>query len=111
MASYRPESVGRNIQVELSNILRQESKDPSLKDLTITGVKMSKDLRTAKVYISAIEDRKEEILEGLARANSFLRHQVAQRVQMRHVPELFFAIDNSLAYASRIEQLLSQLDT
>jgi ribosome-binding factor A len=101
MASYRPESVGRNIQVELSNILRQESKDPSLKDLTITGVKMSKDLRTAK----------EEILEGLARANSFLRHQVAQRVQMRHVPELFFAIDNSLAYASRIEQLLSQLDT
>jgi ribosome-binding factor A len=110
MASYRPESVGRNIQVELSKILREDSRDPSLRDLTISGVKMSKDLRTAKVYVSTLDDREEEILAGLSRANAFLRRQVAQRVQMRHMPELFFAIDHSLEYGSHIDQLLSQLD-
>jgi ribosome-binding factor A len=111
MASYRPESVGRNIQVELSKILRMESKDPRLQDITITGVSMSKDLRTAKVYFSLLDDNKDEILANLERASAFLRRQIAQRVRLRHVPELFFAFDESLEQGTRIDQLLSQLDT
>lgn len=111
MASHRPESVGRNIQIELSKILRHESKDPRLQDLTITGVKMSRDLRTAKVYISILGDGKDEVMEGLDRANPFLRRQIGQHVSLRHVPELFFAFDESFAHGSRIDQLLSQLDT
>ncbi len=111
MASYRPESVGRSIQVELSKILREESKDPRLQDVTITGVTMSQDLRTAKVYISIFDGDKDDVLEGLGRANAFLRRQVGQRVRLRHVPELFFSFDDSLEHGSRIDQLLSQLDT
>ena len=111
MASYPPESVGRNIQIELSKILRQESRDPRLEDVTISGVRMSQDLRTAKVYITVSDDRKEDVLEGLERANGFLRRQVAQHVRLRHAPELFFAFDASLEQGSRIDQLLSQLDT
>lgn len=111
MASHRPESVGRNIQIELSKILRSESKDPRLQDLTITGVKMSQDLRTAKVYISAFDDTdKDGVLAALDRASAFLRRQIGQHVRLRHVPELFFAFDESLARGARIDQLLSQLD-
>lgn len=111
MASYRPESVGRNIQVELSKILRMDSRDPRLQDVTITGVNMSKDLRTAKVFISLLNDDKDEVLASLERASAYLRRQIGQRVRLRHVPELFFAYDESLEQGSRIDQLLSQLDT
>ena len=111
MASYRPESVGRNIQMALSKILRLESKDPRLQDVTITGVKMSRDLRTAKVYISILDDDKQEVMDALDRANPFLRRQIGQNVRLRHVPELFFAFDDSLAHGSRIDQLLNQLDS
>lgn len=111
MASYRPESVGRNIQIELSKILRQESRDPRLQEVTITGVKMSQDLRTAKVFISVLDETKTDVLESLKRASAFLRRQIGQRVRLRHVPELFFAYDESLVQGARIDQLLSQLDS
>ena len=56
MASYRPESVGRNIQQQLSEILRTETRDPRLMSITLTGVKMSQDLRTARIYFSILGD-------------------------------------------------------
>ena len=111
MAPYRPESVGRSIQVELSKILRHESRDPRLENITVTGVTMSKDLRTAKIFISVLHDRRDEVLEGLASANAFLRREVAQLVRLRNAPELFFSFDESLEHGSRIDQLLNKLDT
>ena len=112
MPSYRPESVAKEIQVALSEILRHETRDPALSDVTITGVRMSADLRTAKVYVSSMadEDGSGAVLNSLRKAMSFLRRSVAQHVQLRHTPELLFAYDESIAQGARIEQLLDGLN-
>ncbi|MXX11955.1 MAG: 30S ribosome-binding factor RbfA [Gemmatimonadetes bacterium] len=113
MPSYRPESVGKAIQVALSEILHTETRDPGLSEVTITAVTMSRDLRTARVYISVMSGSvaQTEALECLMRAISFLRRALAQRVQLRHVPELVFAWDDSITQGARIEQLLNNLNT
>ena len=113
MPSYRPESVGKAIQVALSEILHTETRDPGLSEVTITAVTMSRDLRTARVYISVMSGSvaQTEVLERLMGAISFLRRALAQRVQLRHVPELVFAWDDSITQGARIEQLLNNLNT
>lgn len=113
MPSYRPESVGKAIQVALSEILHTETRDPGLSEVTITAVTMSRDLRTARVYISVMSGSvaQTEVLECLMGAISFLRRALAQRVQLRHVPELVFAWDDSITQGARIEQLLNNLNT
>lgn len=113
MPSYRPESVGKAIQVALSEILHTETRDPGLSEVTITAVTMSRDLRTARVYISVMSGSvaQTEVLERLMGAISFLRRALAQRVQLRHVPELVFAWDDSITQGAKIEQLLNNLST
>ena len=107
---YRAESVGKAIQVALSEILHTETRDPGLADVTITSVKMSRDLRTAKVYISAMPGAEDRVFDRLMGAMAFLRRAVAQRVQLRRVPELVFARDDSIAQGARIDQLLEGLN-
>lgn len=113
MPSYRPESVGKAIQVALSEILHTETRDPGLSEVTITAVAMSRDLRTAKVYVSVLSGTgaQTQVLERLMGAVSFLRRALAQRVQLRHVPELVFAWDESITQGARIDQLLNSLNT
>lgn len=113
MPSYRQESVGKAVQVALSEILHMETRDPGLAEVTITAVKMSRDLRTARVYVSVMNDSgaQTQVLERLMGAMSFLRRALAQRVQLRHVPELVFAWDDSITHGSHIEQLLNSLNT
>ena len=113
MPSYRPESVGKAIQVALSEILHMETRDPSLSEVTITAVEMSRDLRTARVYVSVRSGAvvQTQVLERLMGAISFLRRALAQRVQLRHVPELVFAWDDSITQGAKIEQLLNNLNT
>ena len=113
MPSYRTESVGKAIQVALSEILHTETRDPGLYDVTITSVDMSRDLRTARVYVSVMNssEARTQVLQRLMRAMSFLRRALAQRVQLRHVPELVFAWDDSMTQGARIDQLLDGLNT
>ena len=113
MPSYRPESVGKAIQVALSEILHTETRDPGLSEVTITAVDMSRDLRTARVYVSVMSGSgvQTQVLGRLMRAMSFLRRALAQRVQLRHVPELVFAWDESMTQGARIDQLLDGLNT
>jgi len=112
MPSHRPESVGKAVQVALSEVLRTETKDPRLAYVMVTAVKMTPDLRTAKVYVSTLGDQEKQsdILQSLNRAMAFLRRAVAQRVQLRHAPELAFAFDESMAQGAHIEQLLDGLN-
>lgn len=107
---YRVESVGKAIQVALSEILHTETRDPGLANVTITSVKMSRDLRTAKVYVSAMPGAEDRVVARLVGAMAFFRRALAQRVQLRHVPELVFARDESIAHGARIDQLLDSLN-
>ena len=113
MPSYRPESVGKAIQVALSEILHTETRDPGLSEVTITAVTMSCDLRTARVYVSVMSgsESQTEVLERLMGAMSFLRRALAPRVRLRHMPELVFAWDDSITQGAKIEELLNSLNT
>jgi ribosome-binding factor A len=96
---------------EVSDILLKAVKDPRLHSVTITGVKVSDDLRDAKIYFVEMgrDDLSEEIEAGLSKATGFVRRELGHRLQLRFVPEIRFVHDKSFGYGSRIEQLLSEI--
>ena len=102
------------MRIELSEILEREVQDPRVRLVTVTHVKVSPDLRHARVFVSALggpEDRK-KILQGLRSATGYARHSLGQRLHhLKRIPELAFDYDDTLEQEMRIEQLLDQIKT
>lgn len=110
--STRTERVAQEIHAAVAEILtRGMIRDPRVGYITVTGVKMSPDLRVAKVFYSMIGDEKQraETQEGLDAAKAFVRREVTSRVKLRVSPEIFFAWDGSLEEGDKIERLLKQV--
>lgn len=109
----RADRVAELIQVELADILLKEIRDPRIGVLTITGVKVSDDLRIAKVFFVEMGQDAcgEKTLEGLKKATSFIRKELGRRLQLRYTPEIIFRTDPSFAYGSRIDRILSELES
>lgn len=107
----RPERVGEEIREELTDILAREVKDPGLGFVTLTHVRMSGDLQSARVFYTVMGDDKarRETAKALDRCTPFLRRHIAARVRLRRVPELHFTFDESVARGQRIEQLLEEI--
>ena len=107
----RADRVGELIQAEMSDILLKAVKDPRLHAVTITAVKVTDDLRNAKIYFVEMgkDELNEEILAGLTRARGFVRRELGHRLQLRFVPEILFVHDKSFGYGNRIERLLDQI--
>ncbi len=108
LARIRVSRVGEQIKKELSQIIQQEIKDPRIGFVTVTAVEMSGDLQLAKVFVSVFgsQSEKEETLSALEKAKGFIRSEVARRVQLRHVPEIHFSVDQSLDHSEQITRLL-----
>ena len=104
--------VGEEIRHALAEIfIRGDINDPVLRDTSITvgEVEVSPDLRNATAYVLPFGDIDPiEMLESLARVTPFLRHQLTQRVHLRYVPMLRFALDQTYEQASKIESLLQR---
>ncbi|MFW6198756.1 MAG: 30S ribosome-binding factor RbfA [Acidobacteriota bacterium] len=111
MSHYRPERVGERLQEELAKLLLGEVRDPRLGFATVTEVRMSSDLRHARVFVSILGDEEErrESMEALRHASGFLRRAIGERVRLRHVPELHFELDETLDKSERIEELLDDV--
>jgi ribosome-binding factor A len=111
VASNRPERVGEQIRIELTQLIAREVHDPGIGFLTLTKVKVTSDLQIARVYYTSYGDAKAQSETGkaLRRALPFLRRQIGQRVRLRRVPELEFFYDASIAQHDRIEQILQEL--
>ena len=92
----------------LSELLRFETKDPRLQDVSLTAVDLSRDLSVAKVYFSLLkpEDSPEAALEGLNKAAGFLRGRLGREIKVRHVPELRFIHDDSVEHGMKISELI-----
>ncbi len=90
-------------------MLVDELKDPRIGFATITEVRMTDDLKIARVYVSVYGDEKvrEDTLLGLRAAAGFLRREIAHRLDLRSAPTLSFAMDATLEKATRIDALLS----
>ena len=110
MTTHRMESVGRELQEEIAEIVRTEIDDPLIGFVTITDVEMSPDLKHARVYFSVLGDEQEkrDSARGIRRAAKFIRGRIAERVELRYVPTLRFLLDETAERAQRIETLLRQ---
>ena len=109
MASIKIERLNHAIQQEISIILMREIKDEEIKFVTITGVDTTNDLSYAKVYYTVLdESKKEKTEEALKKASSFIRTKLAERIDIRHTPELKFIYDTSIAYGEHIEDIINK---
>ena len=106
--SIKNERINSNVQRELSYILANEIKNPHIKFITITAVDVTSDLSYAKVYFTTLGDIK-ETLSGLKSAKGFIRRELADRIELRHVPELEFVYDESIEYGKKIEEIIEDI--
>lgn len=104
--------IGDRIGQELSTMLvKGEIRDYRLTGVSVTGVKVDRELSYAEIYVSAVEGstREKEILQGLESASGFMRKMLAERIELRSFPRLRFHWDPTPEKADRIEQLLHQI--
>lgn len=111
-AYKRASRVADQIRMEVAEILMRKSKDPRLASVTVTDVKLTDDLRLARVYVTTGADGQHEALAltGLASAAGFIRAELGRRVHLRYTPELIFEKDISGPRGDRILTLLEQVE-
>ena len=107
----RPERVGQMVQELLGEIFVRGMRDPRIGLVTITGVKMSPDLREARVYwtVHGDADQRKHTAKGLDNARGFLRRELGGSLKLRVVPDLHFTYDEAIDRGERIEQLIRQV--
>jgi ribosome-binding factor A len=107
----RPERVAQSVQQLLGEIFARGMRDPRIGLVTITGVKMSPDLREARVYWTVHGDagQRQHTAKGLDNARGFLRRELGRELQLRVVPDLHFTYDEAIDRGERIEQLIKQV--
>ncbi len=96
---------------ELSNIIGRELKDPNITGLiSVTKVKVSTDLKYAKVYVSIMGAKNlQETMKGLKNASGYIRTELAKRINLRNTPEITFEIDDSIEYGAKIDNILKEI--
>jgi ribosome-binding factor A len=111
VSRLRSQRIADRIHEELSEMLIRQVQDPRLEGVTITGVRVDRELTFADIYISAIEgsQRADEVISGFEHASGFLRSELARKVELRTFPRLRFHWDPTLEKAEHIEKLLASL--
>lgn len=108
--SIKIDRINSNLIKEISYILANEVKDQDIKFVTVTDCKVTNDLSFAKVYFTVLNiDRKKETLKALKNASGFIRHELMDRVDIRHIPELTFVYDESIEYGKKIENIIESI--
>lgn len=107
----RAERVSGLIHEALSLFLQKSIKDPRLDSVSITGIKMSPDLKLAKIYfvISEGVSSREEALAGFKKAKGFIKYSLAQELKLRYMPDLQFYYDDSIDYGFHMDAVLEKL--
>ncbi len=107
----RPARVAEAIRNELSLVLIQQARDPRIKDVTISRVTVSDDLKYAKIYYTAGGGRKadKQAGEGLERAKGFIRSHIAKALNLRYTPALQFYYDETAEKVEEVEQLFREI--
>lgn len=111
--SYRAARAQEDVQRELSAILR-EMKDPRVADamLTIVKIDLSSDLSSCRVFVSSLTggEKAAQAVKVLKTAAGFIRHELGQRLELRHTPELRFIADSSIEHSADIARILNRLE-
>ena len=111
--SRRTDRINEQLREEISTLLVRQIKDPRLNAVvSITRVEASSDLRNARVYISVLgnDKAKQEALEGIQSAASFLRRELRDRLNMKHTPFLSYHLDGSIEEADQLSRLMNPIN-
>jgi ribosome-binding factor A len=100
------------LKEEIATIVSMEMKDPSLSVVTITHVKVARDMRGATVYYSVYGTHGEQEKAGivLSRASGYIRGELGRRLKLKRVPELYFEFDDSFEKGMHINRLLKEIE-
>ena len=112
MASFRQDQVGQQVREEIMQIIRRDLKDPRIGFVSITKVRMSPDLRNARISVSVLGDEKQQkvSLKGLQSATGMMRHELGKRLEnLKWAPNLVFEIDPSIEYSVHISKRLREI--
>ena len=110
--SIKNTRINMEVQRELSQIIRSEIKDPRIHPLTsAVAVEVTPDLKYCKAYISVLGDEEagKATIEGLRSAASFVRRELAHRVNLRNTPEIKFILDQSIEYGVNMSKLIDEV--
>lgn len=111
MTSRRTQKVAEAIREVVSMSILTELNDPRVRDVTVTYVEVSGDLRQAKVHVSVMGDqsRQQLTLRGLQNAAGFLQAKCAKRIDMRYTPRLEFLLDQGVKKSIAVAQILAEV--
>jgi ribosome-binding factor A len=107
----RTARLGEQIRQDLGELLARDVRDPGIGFVTLTRVRVTEDLLQARVFYTALGDAAAQAgtARALERVVPFLRRALAKRLRLRRVPELTFAVDESVGHQARVEELLEQI--
>ncbi len=107
----RADRVADQVRMEVADILMRKIKDPRVQAVTVTDVKLTSDLRIARVFVTTMGTKEEErqVLVGLEQASGFIRGELGRRLSLRYLPEIVFAMDVSGPRGDRVLKLLDEL--
>ena len=108
---HRIDRLNSVLQAEISDIIRNEMKDPGLGFVSVTRVRATGDLRHARVNVSVLGDEaaKQATMKALGRASAFIRENLLRRLDVRRVPQLDFLLDENIEYSIHISEVLDKL--
>jgi len=112
MQGRRIDRIEEQFRIELSEIIEREIHDPRIGLATVIHVKVSPDLRHARVFVTVLgnDAERKKTLEGLRSAASYARHSLSKRLHhLKRIPELTFDYDETVEKGMRIEELLEQI--
>jgi|ERR1700760_2867385 ribosome-binding factor A len=108
---YHQDRVAETLRDEISTMLQGELSDPRISFAFVTEVVMNPGAKSARVYVAVDgnEAEEEQTIEALTAARGFIRHELLERMGVRHVPDLSFHIDRSDRMTARIDELLGRM--
>ena len=110
MSSHRIDKVEQLIKEEISSVFLHKMQQPELGFITITNVKVSPDLKLAKIYLSVFEKEKREfVMDRINNKTKFIRTELAHRIRLKFVPEIKFFIDDTQDFVEKIEGLIDRI--
>ena len=108
--AYRIDKLEHLLKEEVSMIFLYKLHHPEFGLLTVTNVKISADLKLARIYISVFErEKRDKVLEKIRDKTGYIRTELAHRIRIKFVPELKFFIDDTLDYVEKIEGLIKKI--
>ena len=111
MKFHRPDRVADQILRDASDIILREVKDTKLGFVTFSRVEISKDLKFARIYYTALgtDKEKSDCRNALKRSRAFIQSRIGQRLGLRHTPEISFIFDKGLEHSLKINDLIKKI--